>query len=259
MHTSKKSIVSGQRLKLAGANLTLFNYGKGVQSGMYGGQKSFYPDEPREKIVYTPEEIEKRSQRRAYNKIVDSVNCNVTEKSSFMLLTSPLKITELHKLQKRYKNFLHLLDNYVGYSVKKSSVVELSSTSATLHMHVVLFDVPKLDKEKLEEMWGYFVKIKKLRRGTNVGRYMAKYLSKGDLQIPYRKRYQQSKNLLQPIVTAVEEVVSLVRSLLPSYLPLYNYSYRSFFFHNVDVVEVNLIDYPSIRDKIKYYLTEFAL
>jgi len=251
MHTDKKAIISGQRLKLAGSNLTLYSYSRGVQSGMFSDQKSFYPDEPREKVEYTPEEIEKRCQRRAYKKIVDAVNTNITDRSSFVLLTSPLKITELAKLQSQYKRFLHLLDKKLGYRPKCTSVVELSSTSHTLHMHLVFYDVPYMEKATLEEMWGYFVKLKKLRRGTNVGRYMAKYLSKGDLKIPYRKRYQQSRGLLEPVVSAVEDVVVLIRTLLPSFLSFYSYSYDSQFVHTVNVEEYNLVEYLTIRDKIK--------
>jgi hypothetical protein len=259
MRGYKKAVKSNQRLKLAGSVLTLYRYEKSLDSGLFDGLKSFSELDGGQRRVYTPEEIENRSRRRAYNKIVDTVNSNYTENGTFVLLTSPLKIGQLPELQKRFKKFIKLLGENLETRVAYTSVVELSSTSSTLHIHLLLYDVPHLEKSLMEEYWGFFVKMKKQRRRGNVGRYMAKYLSKGDLAIPYRKRYQQSHGLLSPMVTAVEEVVEYVRNMIPVGLSGFRYSYKSDYLREVVVEEYSLYDFPALVHTIRSDLTAYAL
>jgi hypothetical protein len=183
-----------------------------------------------------------------------------TRASAFLTLTSTLSREDLGSLDKQFKQFIRQLSSHLGYQVAYSAVVELTPTKQKLHYHVCLYEVDYIQMNDLRKMWPWFVFIKSIEKGTNVGLYMAKYLTKDSgWRLPYRKRYRSSRGLLKPLIHTMEEVVNTVLMLIP---PNVQKFVRNYFSHHVGEVtetEYDLNNSPNVLYDIQAVLTAWTI
>lgn len=162
----------------------------------------------------TKEKVESINKRERYYKekkadIRRLIDCNyVRYKSSFLTLTFKENLQDIEKANAIFTNFIRRFKRYLkknnGIELKYIATWELQKRGA-IHYHLVLFNVPFVDKNYLEHnIWKQgFVKINrissKVHNENRVADYLTKYFAKDLIEkAEYKKAYFSSKNLNQP-------------------------------------------------------------
>lgn len=162
----------------------------------------------------TKEKVESINKRERYYKekkadIRRLIDCNyVRYKSSFLTLTFKENLQDIVKANSIFTNFIRRFKRYL----KKNNDIELKYIATwelqkrgAIHYHIVLFNVPFVDKNYLQnEIWKQgFVKINRISSNVHnenrVADYITKYFAKDLIEkVEYKKAYFNSKNLIQP-------------------------------------------------------------
>lgn len=162
----------------------------------------------------TKEKVESINKRERYYKekkadIRRLIDCNyVRYKSSFLTLTFKENLQDIEKANNIFTNFIRRFKRYLkknnGIELKYIATWELQKRGA-IHYHIVLFNVPFVDKKYLQdEIWKQgFVKINrinsKVHEENRVADYLTKYFAKDLIEkVEYKKAYFSSKNLIKP-------------------------------------------------------------
>lgn len=182
------------------------------------------------------QENKKKNIRKSAKKIMTLVKHNVGQYKKTngkpyppigLTLTFTENVQDWNFANKEFGNFMKRL-NYKIYGKKCSdlayiSVPELQERGA-IHYHIFFFNLPYIDKDEVEELWGYgsaHIKQethngKKLEElnGESLGKYITKYMTKqfyskdkkGEYKFYYdketwegKKIYFASKNLFKPV------------------------------------------------------------
>lgn len=158
--------------------------------------------------------------------IMRIINMNYDDRTSFLTLTFSDDIEDIDYSNNEFRKFIKRLCRYL-YGGKESGLKyiatwEIQNKRAektgknVIHYHMIMFDVPYISHEKLEQIWGNgYVSINKVDDVENKGLYISKYFAKDiDLKTHKKKAYFTSRNLKKPIevetfldVTDIEHLV----------------------------------------------------
>lgn len=161
-------------------------------------------------IIEKVKSLEKKKKDALDNKfkLRRIINCNYNEKSSFLTLTFRNHYNEedVEKANSELGKFRKRLGRY--FKSKELELKYLTTWELTekgrIHYHLILFDVPYLDRKKLESLWGQgFIDIKHIRDNIdNVALYISKYFTKDiEKKAKYKKSFFYSQNLKKPVVS----------------------------------------------------------
>lgn len=168
-------------------------------------------DYTNEKKNYDKKDIgEKRqdSLTRTRNKMVLMIDANVNQFTKLVTLTFAKTMLDREQAEKAFKHFLKSFKREFGYSLKYLRVTEHQTkrgikegNEGSLHFHLVVFNPAKIDFKRLHSIWSAYgsIDIKLIRNPNDVGRYLAKYLTKDNILIN-KKGYTRSRNLIEPTV-----------------------------------------------------------
>lgn len=189
---------------------------------------------------YTEKKREERfikSSLRARQNIFDLIQCNTgkhldyegkKQTTKFLTLTFEENITDLEKANQEFTKFMKRL-SYYAYKIKKNvikyiAVPELQKRGAW-HYHIVLFNVKYIPWHILMKIWGkgsvYINALKKDMQGTEIAKYVTKYISKAlkveskaenianyklykEKGLVNKKRYNCSRGLLRPFIRKLD-------------------------------------------------------
>lgn len=142
----------------------------------------------------------KKKLKRLVNSNVGQYNCS----DKFLTLTfegePPTREEVVHRFKMFTKKFRRIYNDKFEYI----GVIERGENGTQrLHMHVICFNLPYIDKTELEEIWGYgYIDIQEIDEVGGVADYMVKYIDKtleGNY-VPKGKRfYFPSRGLKKPI------------------------------------------------------------
>jgi hypothetical protein len=132
------------------------------------------------------------------------VDCNYDDKSSFLTITFKENITDVKLAHNEFEKFMKRLKRYLKRTKIKYIATWERQKRGAVHYHIILFDVPFMDVNKLEEIWGNgFVKINQIAKSVKqweIGVYLTKYFVKDiDKKERYSNAYSKSRGLIEPI------------------------------------------------------------
>lgn len=207
--------------------VTLTKYEKTVKSDLAKNLVSRFKETTEEQY----QENKRKNIRKSASRIIKLVKHNVGQyKKANGKVFPPVGLTLTFKdnvqdwefANVEHRNFIKRL-NYFVYGEKCSklayiSVPELQKRGA-IHYHIFFFNLPYIDKDFVEELWGNgTAHIKKevgSLEGESLGKYITKYMTKqfydrdkdGNYKFYYdkatwegKKTYFASKNLFKPVV-----------------------------------------------------------
>lgn len=195
------------------------------------------PPEIREKIEKERKnraaEYKRRSAINAINNIRRLVDCNFNSKSKFLTLTfadnNKVDIRDIRQTHKIFKQFIQRLKTYFP-KLKYVAIPEFQDKKqrGAIHYHMIS-NLPFTPNETLAKIWRYgFVNIKSIEHITNVGAYLAKYLSKNtnDSRFGSAKKVLRSKYLDTPQVEYTKGALKIInkydlRNKQPNYVKKY--------------------------------------
>lgn len=219
----KKEVIT-EKIVISGGIIEHYTYKKGYVIGIdtpnKNGRNGLY-----EKEITQEEKEENRSRvmQRARRDLRRIVNCNVNQYGiectpKFLTLTFRDDIQELGPANKEFEKFIKRL-NYAVFDTKKAiakySAVPEFTEKGRVHYHVIFYNLPFINSDKLASIWGQgFIKINKIDNCDNVGAYVSKYMTKDNENTIGKKSYFNSRNLLKPTeITDKEMIESLGDSL----------------------------------------------
>lgn len=157
--------------------------------------------------------------REAVGKIVNA-NYDCNNNNSFLTLTFKEQIRDLDYSSKAWKLFKEKVERVYNIKLKYCGVTEYQDGTKeymdksgkkhkgtgrnSIHLHIVLFDVPYLDFDNLSKLWkkysdGGSIHIKAINDIHNVAAYLCAHIGKGDDELfrenKGRKRYVRSEKL----------------------------------------------------------------
>jgi hypothetical protein len=262
---------SRQKIKITGDIIQLSRF----QKEFAVGQRQFKSlvketDEEPEKL--SPEEIRHKSLRRAKTRIIDAVNTNVFAWKDeagrifppvFLTLTFKKNLTDIELANYEFTKFMQRLNWEAGHKTayhKYVVVIEFQKRGA-IHYHQILFNMPFIYKTKLQEIWGNgFIKVKEIDDVRDVGFYVTKYLVKDlrDPRLKGHKSYFISRGLLKPTIIHFEEVINLIKALLPQEsLEQEKLNIPIKYLSAMDYWRYNLRQYPEARTEIQQLIQTF--
>ncbi len=264
---------SNQSLKLSGFDLKLSRFEKSIMIGNRRFKKKEYDDGIKrlEKEKLSPDEIRKKTLKRAKNKVIDLMLSNAWHWKKrngkaylpiFITFTFRDNVTELDYANKEFTKFIRRLSYNIRGKIsflKYLAVIEFQERSA-IHYHVVFFNLPWIDRicDKMRDEWRKCVgegsaRVESVKSVKGMIGYLTKYLTKSsnDDRLLARKSYFPSRGLKQPIRCSSEEVINLVRPILPDKAQYDFYEYENEFLKRTEIYCYNLRKYPKVYKKIK--------
>lgn len=193
----------------------------------------------RRKIVVIDEESRKRkteSRRRSMQRSSSNLrrlvnsntwlyfkNNNEPYLPVFTTFTFAENIKTIKTANMIFSRFIKRLNYYITADskafLKYVGVIEFQDLNrgGVIHYHIVFFNLKKIMKNTLFEIWGQGnIDIKKINHVDNIGAYISKYMSKHftDDRLDGQKRYFSSRGLLKPIeIRDEEEAYKIIKSL----------------------------------------------
>lgn len=141
---------------------------------------------------------------RARKKVRRLINANIGkwgERPKFLTLTFAEHITRVREANYEFKKFRQRLEYELGIKLKYVAVVEFQK-SGRIHYHVVIFNMPYIDANRLATIWqNGFIKINAIDHVDNLGAYVTKYMTKDndDPRLKGEKSYFASRGLHKPL------------------------------------------------------------
>lgn len=143
---------------------------------------------------------------RTRNNIVRLVETNKTPYTKMITLTVADPDTTYSDFDKYLKTFYRQFNRVIGQPLKAIIVIEgqvkrqkrYNLKQAPPHAHIVVFNDLFISPKTLKRLWKHGNHdIHKLKKVRNVGRYIAKYITKQTLLLN-KKGYRTTHNLLRP-------------------------------------------------------------
>jgi hypothetical protein len=167
---------------------------------------------------YTQNKENQRTTRSLYRtrcNLVDTINTNLTPYTKFITLTYAENMENRDKASYDLKQFTKRFKRHYGYNLPYIGLLEKQKRGA-LHFHLVVFLEQFIPYETLNNLWKHgYTDIKKVANG-DIGRYIAKYLTKGHLQgitDTAEKILYRSKGLKKPLVLRGKNAISYLNKL----------------------------------------------
>ena len=168
------------------------------------------------------------------------INVNVNKFSKFVTLTYKDNMQDVSRAKLDFKRFIQRYKRKCNISLKYVYVIEFQKRGA-IHFHVVFFNMPFLDVNKLSEIWNHgFVKVNRIKDVDNVGAYVVKYMSKDliDSRLNGRDLYGRSRDLKSPVViTDEKKILALQHKYYRN--ATYSNTYVSEHFKNITYIQYN--------------------
>jgi len=153
---------------------------------------------------------------RARMQVYRIVNCNTFAhghyKPVFVTLTFRDNIRDLSLAHSCFAAFTRRLSKTIKKKVKYLAVSEFQERGA-VHYHMVIFNLPWIQKERFEAIWSHGYAQLKATSGkdkiNNVSAYMAKYMTKEmlDARLYGRKLYFCSRGLVRPYIEYAQNLI----------------------------------------------------
>lgn len=187
-------MASNFKIKISGQKLTLKKYSKTMQ---FSYATKHVMKSPKGESNHSREHFYK-SISRARNRIFDIVACNVNtipdyngelQKPKFLTLTFAENITDVKEANAEFTLFNKRLSYYL-YQEKRNvlkyiCIPEFQKRGA-IHFHVLYFNLPYVNFEKLTEIWGkgyiFIEGIKETQNIEDFAKYVCKYMNKKKFQ-----------------------------------------------------------------------------
>lgn len=133
------------------------------------------------------------------------ISCNIGQHgdypSIFFTITFKENLTDLKIANLEFKKFIMRLNYYFDKKLRYVFIPEFQKRGA-VHYHGVFFNIPYIDKNKVQEIWGNgFTRIETTRKIKNISAYVAKYLSKEtfDNRLFGQRILMTSRGLIRPV------------------------------------------------------------
>lgn len=174
-----------------------------------------------------PEKLNEYSVYRTRRNIKWLINSN-PDMTKFLTLTFRDNLTNLQSCNEKFKAFIRKLVQ-IKTNLKYLAVPEFQKRGA-VHYHL-LINLDYVDQKLIADLWSHgFIKIKRIREGTNMGLYISKYIGKDleDKRYFSNKKYFRSRNLDKPMIfySASENDNFLQLNALK---PEYENTYKSYY------------------------------
>lgn len=144
-----------------------------------------------------------QSTRRIIKRIVHNQDF---EDTSFLTLTFKENVVKKDVALYEFKKFIQRL-NYFLYKTKKKQIKYLAvpekQQRGSYHFHIILFDVPYIPKQQIQDLWGLgFVQINKVKDANHLVSYIVKYITKDFIREAgkCKKKILTSKGLEKGII-----------------------------------------------------------
>lgn len=179
----------------------------------------------------------KLSMRRAKKNIIRIIDSNVYQYKNtkgrqyppiFVTLTFKKDIRDHAQANELFNLFIKRLNYQINKKnnnpLRYTVVVEFQdkSRNGVIHYHALFYDLPFINADKLEAIWGEgTINIKSVKDIKRISSYVSKYMSKNfeDARLDGHKRYFSSRGLLKPKVYAGNFAYNLVRNVIPKDTP----------------------------------------
>ncbi len=268
---------SQQKLKMTGSIIQLSKFAKRFHFGkwQYGHIKKIKDENYEPQLSdETKEDIRKRSSRRAKTKLIDWINTNVYEyhdekgrviPAVFLTLTFEQNETNIIYANYEFTKFIQRLNYEITGDkkpyVKYVCVIEFQKRGA-VHYHIVFFNIPFVHKDKMSELWSNgHIKIKMVDDVKDIGYYVTKYMVKDidDPRLQGRKSYFVSNGLIKPTIIHFEELINLVKRMLPEDTKEFEKNHiPAGFLLSMDYKRYNLKNYPEVQQEIKDFINRYS-
>ena len=220
---NKRAIVSGDVVEV-------YQYSKGYRAGYQKRSVVSYEPLHGEQGTLCREKSLKRA-RIDLRRVIDANY--VRGRSKFVTLTFADNVTDVGVANDEFKKFMKRL-NYRLFGQKCSDleytvVVEFQERGA-VHYHVVVYNLPYIENEKLASIWGNgFVKVNRIDDIDNVGAYVSAYLGKGigEERLVGRKCFRSSRGVKKPLEVINEEANELELAVWHSHELIYQTSFEN--------------------------------
>jgi hypothetical protein len=163
-----------------------------------------------------------KSLNRTRNNMIRTINSNITPYSKFITLTVKENITDRNIFLDYFDAFRRKFKSSFNEQLKYLGVLEQQKRGAW-HIHLIVFNSKKLDFNILKSIWPVgSVDIKKVDTTDNLGRYLAKYLTKENVELN-KKAILKSRNLKEPVEvnyfeTDIDNIAFLTDGLTPHFV-----------------------------------------
>lgn len=155
----------------------------------------------RRNAAYTSAKIKadnrEKTAQRAKQTVRRTINAN-PQLNKFLTLTFAENVKDLSKARYEFDKFIKRLKTRYE-EIKYINVVEFQKRGA-VHFHL-LCNLPYVDVNEVAQIWqNGFIKINRIENVDNVGAYVTKYMTKGNIdeRLIGRKCYSMSKGLNEP-------------------------------------------------------------
>lgn len=165
-------------------------------------------------------EIIKKRALDSYNDFMRLVIANFTKnRTKFLTLTfadtDKFDVRSVYDCNKKLKEFIQRLRWKYGTDWKYVAAIEFQDKKGrgAVHYHIML-DLPYIEKEILNEIWGYgTLTIKAVQDAKHGAIYVGKYMRKGliDDRLARKKKYHGSHNLVHPRELYNDQVDALLK------------------------------------------------
>lgn len=174
--------------KLCGKHLTLKEYSINMVSRCCTSRVSYGKSEEGYKRI--------DNIIRTRTNIIDTINCNLNSYTKFITFTFKDSVLDKQVALNHFSNFKKRFERVFGFKLKYLMVSERQkkrglkeNNLGSWHFHMVCFNSCKLDFEKLKYCWKVgSVDIKKIDSVYNIGRYIAKYITKDNVDCALNDR-----------------------------------------------------------------------
>lgn len=199
---------------------------------------------------------------RTRNNIVRLVETNKTPYTKMITLTVADPDTSYSDFDKYLETFSRQFKRVIGQPLKAITVIEgqverqkrYNLKQAPPHAHIVVFNDLFISPETLKRLWKHGNHdIHKLKKVRNVGRYIAKYITKQTLLLN-KKGYRTTHNLLRP--TTAPTVAKLPDDLTVNYSDTFTLYYGDIhsdkYDNRVNFQKFNQCHFREIHDITKH-------
>jgi hypothetical protein len=181
----------------------------------------------------------------------------------FFTLTFAENITDTEQANYEFTKFIQRFNYEMGYkkSYLKYSVVKEFQKRGAIHYHFISYNMPFIKdlKNKLLKLWGNgFTNYRKIRKGTDVGSYMSKYMGKefDDSRLFNKKCFFSSRGLKKKIVKNDPSVTNFVLHFLPESAKIYEDNYPSDYCKSLHYRKYNLTKEQDLKSTLLAFIKQ---
>ena len=227
-----------RRLIRSGNVLELYEYGKPVMRGAVVHGSAFYG---RANAPYTSAETKRENRakiaRRARETVRRTINAN-PQLDKFFTLTYAENLQDVPQARKEFDVFIKRLKRLHPH-LQYVCVIVFQERGA-IHFHL-LCNLPYVVQSTLQSLWGHgIVHIQRPDNVDNIGAYMTKYMSKGNIddRLVGHKCYTMSRGLKQPQEYTTEEEIEEALAAVENVKRVYTAEFESEYYGTIRYTQI---------------------